>query len=429
MQKIETDIVIVGSGAGGATVARELAKGAKKVVLVEQGLSLTNDKLGTEILAYNFYDKHGLWSKTKEGVFYYRTIMAGGTTVVSCANAVRSLENELKNLGIDLTEEFSEIEQDLSIQRIPEELLGPANQKIMDSALKLGFPMDIMPKSINFKTCISCGDCILGCRTGAKWSALKFIDEAIQRGVSFLSGIEITKVLLEDGHAVGVEGQKKSGEKIQIFARIVVLAAGGLATPLILQNTGIDAGKKLFLDLFTVTIGFTKDIGLSKEIPMATLHKNDGFILSSFIDTPFVLASVIPTSLRRGIKLAQREHMLGIMVKIKDDSIGSVEKDGQIKKIVTKRDLEKLNKGQSIAKEILIKSGVDKTTIITTKVRGAHPGATAAIGEVVSKDLETGIKRLFVCDCSVLPESAGLPPIMTIAALGKRLSKFLKNYN
>ena len=56
---------------------------------------------------------------------------------------------------------------------------------------------------------------------------------------------------------------------------------------------------------------------------------------------------------------------------------------------------------------------------------GSHPGGTAAIGRVVDKDLQTEIDNLFVCDGSVLPTSAGLPPILTIVALAKRLAKQL----
>jgi len=73
---------------------------------------------------------------------------------------------------------------------------------------------------------------------------------------------------------------------------------------------------------------------------------------------------------------------------------------------------------------------IDPKSIIVTKTRGAHPGGTAAIGDVVNADLETKIKGLFVCDASVFPESAGLPPILTIIALAKRLSKkIIKDFN
>jgi choline dehydrogenase-like flavoprotein len=62
---------------------------------------------------------------------------------------------------------------------------------------------------------------------------------------------------------------------------------------------------------------------------------------------------------------------------------------------------------------------------VVSKPGGAHPGGTAAIGQVVDKDLQTRIENLFVCDASVLPTSPGMPPILTIVALSKRLGKRL----
>jgi len=142
------------------------------------------------------------------------------------------------------------------------------------------------------------------------------------------------------------------------------------------------------------------------------------------------LVSVIPVPLRRNLKISlHKKRMLGIMVKIKDDCLGKVHKDGIIEKTVTQQDLFRLNKGVDISREILINAGVDPKTIVTTKIRGAHPGGSAAIGETVDKNLETRIKGLFVSDASVFPASPGLPPIVTIIALGKRLSKFLRKYN
>jgi len=427
--RLDVDILIVGSGVGGATVAKELARKGKKILIIEKGQSWSRDKFGHELSAYNFYDKHGLWSKTKEGVFYYRTIMVGGTSVVSCGNGVRSLENEFKKIGIDLKKEFLEAEKELGIRAVPEKFLGKGTKRIMEAANKLGFKMQPMPKFINFKKCIACGNCVLGCCTGAKWSALEYLKKAQNKGASLLSGIEINKVLISRGKVVGAEGHNEKGEYVEIFASTVILSAGGIGTPIILQNSGIKAGGKLFLDLFTVTFGLTKDVGLSKELTMAAVHHNKGFILSPFIDNPVVLVSVVPVNLRRDLRMAMhRDYLLGIMVKIKDDCRGRVYPDGQIEKKVTARDLSKLKQGVKIAKKILIRTGIDPRTIITTKIRGAHPGGTAAIGEVVDKNLETKVKGLFVCDASVLPVSPGLPPIVTIVSLAKRLGKLSKKY-
>ena len=171
-------------------------------------------------------------------------------------------------------------------------------------------------------------------------------------------------------------------------------------------------------------MGLTKDMGQTKDVTMGAVSINKGFLLSPFIDSPFALVSVVPLPLRRNLRIAlHRKRMLGIMVKIEDESLGRVNKDGSIEKKVTKRDFSRLKKGAGIAKKILTEAGADPETIITTNIRGAHPGGTAAIGEVVNKNLETKIKGLFVCDASVLPKAPGMPPIMTIIALAKKFAK------
>ncbi|MFA5411081.1 MAG: GMC family oxidoreductase N-terminal domain-containing protein [Candidatus Omnitrophota bacterium] len=426
--KLGTEVIVVGSGVGGASVAKELAKKDRRVLILEKGPAYAPQQMGSEFHAFKFYDKCGLWSRTKEGIIYYRTIMAGGTSIVSCGNAVRSLERELKRAGIDLKKEFRETENELGVKCVPPKFLGPGTKKIMQAAQKVGVKMLPMPKLINFKKCVSCGNCVVGCLTGAKWSALTPLKEARKRGASLITGINVTKVLISRGRAIGIEGFDSHAKKIQFFAPKVILACGGIGTPIILENSKIKAGRKLFLDLFTVTIGLTKDSGLSKELTMAAVdHSHKGFILSPFIDPPFALASVIPASLRQHLNInIHRDRLLGIMVKIEDDSKGRVYADGRIEKKLTKRDLSRLEKGAEISRKILIAAGAEPNSIVTTRIRGAHPGGTAAIGEVVNKNLEVKkIKGLYVSDASVLPAAPGLPPIVTIVALAKRLAKIV----
>lgn len=424
---LKADIIIVGSGVGGATVARELAKKGKKIVVVEKGHFFSLAQIGTELCAYNFYDKHGMWSKTKEGIFYYRTIMTGGTSIVSCGNGVRCLEKELTKLGIDLRKEFIETEKELGITPVPNRLMGEGTRRIMEAASRLDFEMKPMPKMINFKKCIRCGNCVVGCRPDAKWTALKYLNEARKNGALVMEQLDVNKVLISKRRAVGIAGTDAKGKIVKLFGNTIILAAGGIGTPIILQNSGIKAGQKLFLDLFTVTIGLAEKSDLRKELTMAAVCHKKGFILSPYIDSSlFALASTIPLPLRRNLSLvANHNRMLGIMVKIDDDLVGRVRKDGTVEKTVTSNDLAKLARGQNAAKRILIEAGAKPDSIITSKIRGAHPGGTAAIGEVVNKKLETKIKGLYVCDASILPETPGLPPVVTIIALAKKFTKNL----
>ena len=115
------------------------------------------------------------------------------------------------------------------------------------------------------------------------------------------------------------------------------------------------------------------------------------------------------------------------MVKTADDAKGYVDDDGDVVKINTIQDIRYLAEGVATAGFILEKAGVDPSTIGSTVYRGAHPGGTAPIGKIVDSNQETEIEGLFVSDASVLPISPGKPPILTILALSKRLSDYLKN--
>jgi choline dehydrogenase-like flavoprotein len=120
-----------------------------------------------------------------------------------------------------------------------------------------------------------------------------------------------------------------------------------------------------------------------------------------------------------------RDKLLGMMTKIVDERAGRVYADGRVSKPVTASDRAKLQQGSDLCREILVKAGVDPKSIVVSRVQGAHPGGTAAIGEAVDRNLETKIAGLFVCDSSVLPTAPGLPPMLTIGALGKYLAKKL----
>jgi choline dehydrogenase-like flavoprotein len=113
------------------------------------------------------------------------------------------------------------------------------------------------------------------------------------------------------------------------------------------------------------------------------------------------------------------------MTKTSDENTGTVYSNGKVSRKVTKNDEVKLNAGSALSREILIKAGADPKSIVVSKVQGAHPGGTAAIGKVVDTTLQTKVDGLFVCDTSVFPVTPGLPPILTIIALGKRLAKLV----
>lgn len=254
---------------------------------------------------------------------------------------------------------------------------------------------------------------------------MSFIEKSQDSGASVMEQVTANEVLTSNGSAVGVKAMGTGGE-MHIRANIVVLSAGAIGTPVILQNSGIDhAGEKLFCDPYYFVFGPDRNYFYTKE-PRAIINsefvRKDGFMLTNcIVPNPSRIARYLPESMKQKCG----ELSLGIMIKIRDDSIGSISRNGHIKKTMTHSDLIKLNKGMPLAIDILAKAGVDHRHIKVKGPGGAHPGGTAAIGEVVDQNLETGIKNLFIADASILPEAPGLPPMLTILALSKRLGKRL----
>lgn len=423
---IKTDIVVIGSGAGGASVAKELAKKGREVLLLEKGALVR--KVGTQIEALKYYDHLALRSSV-EGFLVYSAIMGGGTTNVSCGNGIPVLAEELKDLGIDLSGEFEETEAEIGVRPISDNLIGKGSRLIMDTANQMGLDMKPMPKYVDARKCNSCGFCLFGCKRGAKWTTMDYVREMHRYGGKVFYGTDVRRIVIKGGRAVGVVAVR-SGKVIRVHARTVILAAGGLASPVILQNSGIDsAGKSLFVDFLNVTFGILEDksINLAKEITMSvvsTKYLNDkGFLLSPFMFPPLVMTTITPPF--KFPKLLRYDRLLGIMAKTKDDNEGRVLPNGRFFKRPTAKDDERLNEGARIASDILLRAGVKRRNIFVCKPNGAHPGGSNPIGKVVDKNLKTEIENLYVCDASVLPVSSGAPPIVTIVSLGKRLAKHL----
>lgn len=427
MSNLTYPYLVVGSGAGGATVARELAKRGQSVMIIERGKIETS--MGTFLSALSFFDANKITripKKSKQGIILWRTLMAGGTTMVAAGNGVRCLERELANYGINLDKEFTEAEHEMGIAPLPEHLLSPGGHRIRAAAQALGHHMEAMPKFIDPEICKACGHCSLGCSKNAKWTAFDYLREAQQLGAEVMFNTTVQYVLTHNGQAIGVAVKSPQGET-EIYAETIILAAGGIGTPIILQKTGITAaGSNLFVDLLVNTYGVTEDFGMLNEPQMALVdlehHAEQGFLLSTYINHPREVR-LIELGFEGYTLPANR--LIGIMTKISDEASGQVFANGTVSKAVTPADQEKLSTGTQMARDILIRAGARPDSIRHSLPQGAHVGGTAAIGRIVNSDLMTEIDNLYVCDASVLPQSPGLPPILTIVALAKRLAHHL----
>ncbi len=399
-------VIIIGSGAGGAIIARELAKNKIPVTIIEKGPYIDSKD------AFNYYDSYN------DSVDLLTTTCVGGATIVSMSNMVRALDSELHEYGVDISSEYEYVEDLVGVHDLDDSHIGKGTQLFLDAGKELGLKTLKMPKAIREKDCIQCGKCAFGCPADAKWSGKDFIDEAVDDGATFISEAEVTEVIVEDSKVKGVKYIKNNIEE-SIFSDTVILSAGAIGSTLLLRSAGIDAGRKIFFDPFVTVGGYLKDINFNTEVQMAGLVIGNNFVLSPHFSS-FTIGNMDD-------KKVENKDILSIMVKTADEAEGYVDDDGDVVKINTIKDIRYLAEGVATAGFIIEKAGVDPTTIASTLYRGAHPGGTAPIGEIVDSNQETNIKGLFVSDASVLPISPGKPPILTILALSKRLSDYLIN--
>ena len=399
--------IIIGTGAGGAIIARELAQNGLPVTIIEKGPFIKSKD------AFNYYDKYN------DSVDLLTTTCIGGATIVSMSNMVRALDEELLDWDIDLTDAYEYVEELIDVHPLDDSHIGKGTQGFLDAGRELGLDTMKMPKGIREEDCIQCGKCAFGCPADAKWSGKDFVEEAVEAGATLICDGEVTEIVSENNIVSGVK-YIKDGKKHFIEAEKVVLSAGAIGSALILRNSGFDGvGEEIFFDPFVSVGGYIKDINFNTEVQMAGLIVGKNFVLSPHFSS-FLKANIPYDDV-------EDKDIFSIMVKTSDECKGYVDDNGDVVKINTIQDIRYLAEGVATAGLILEKMGVDPNTIGSTVYRGAHPGGTAPIGKIVDSNLETEISNFFVCDASVLPISPGKPPILTILALAKRLADYLQN--
>jgi choline dehydrogenase-like flavoprotein len=251
----EADVVVVGSGPCGAVAAYELARAGRRVVLIEEGPPFTPDDFvidGALSMARTLREG-GLRTTFGFVMPTMQAIALGGGSLVNSAICVRppafvfdewATRFELaKTSRAELDPHFDAVGEFLGIAPTPRQVQGARNLLFAAGCDALGYSNE--PIARNVRGCRGSGECFTGCRNRAKQSMdVSYVPAAIRAGARVLTSCQVQQVRVEGRRATGVSGQVvapftgRRSHRFRVDARAVVLAAGCMATPVLLQKSG-----------------------------------------------------------------------------------------------------------------------------------------------------------------------------------------------
>lgn len=422
--------IVVGSGAGGATVAKEL-QGHYEVTVLEAGKAFK--PLGMKMEGLERLRRSGLLFDEREiqlvipafkirratdGMILVNGIGLGGTTTICTGNGLR-LDGDLKALGIDLDAEFEEVFRDVPVTTAHQKKWRKVTHRLFEIFQELDLEPQPTPKMGEYERCSHCGRCQLGCPTGVKWDSRRFLDVAQAKGARVITDCHVESVVIDGSYATGVRA--RNGWARHFFpADLVVLAAGGMGTPVILDNSGIACEPRLFVDPVLSVAARLPDTIEHREVTMPFVSVQEHIILSPYFDH-------LSFFFNRDWRLPAGD-IVSLMIKLADDHVGSISRRG-VDKALTDRDRGRLDEGVTICRELLRRFGARDEDMFLGTVIAGHPGGMVPLTEKEASTFHSDRlpENLYVADASLLPRSLGKPPVLTVIAMAKRISKICKS--
>ena len=482
------EVCIIGSGAGGAVLAAELAAAGFDTLVIEEGEHLTKDDFTTRLtdaLPLLYRNNSFIVAIGRSCIPISIGCCVGGSTTVNSATCFRAPESllsgwerdyGLKGLGAgSLDKYFDRVEKKLNVAPGSPEYLG-GNARVFKRGME-ALGLSGGPIMRNARGCRGCGVCPSGCPEGAKQSmGVTYIPDASAAGARIYAGCRAGRIIVEKGRARGVEAEfisRRTGKvhgRLKVRAKLVIAACGAIYTPLLLLrsrlcNSSGQVGKNLRLHPGTrVAALFDEDIEAWKGITQSFYidsFKEEGILLEATTIPPAAQAFSLPYfgSAHREL-MSRYKNLANAGILVSDSSIGRVRPGPGGTPLVTYRlnrhDREKTLRAVEILSKVYFSAGAKKVfpsisglPVIesekeTTKIRDRkvrkgdieyvsfHPMGTCRMGEdpersVVGPNLEShDVKNLFICDAGIFPTSLGVNPQMTIMAFATRLSELIK---
>lgn len=480
---LSCDVVIVGSGAGGGTAAGVLAAAGLDVVVLEAG-GMHDERHFDGGEETGFLELYALSPQsTAEGQL---ALLAGrglgGGTVVNYTTSFRTPDHVREEWAGHGVPQFATEEYAASMDAVCARLgvntdhdkAAPRDAILERGARALGWEVAAMPRNvIGCDQDVECGRCGMGCRLGAKQSTAKtWLEDAARAGARICTGVTVRAVSTSFGRATGVEAITAEGHQVRVRARAVVVAAGAIQTPALLQRSGLtnpNVGRHLRLHPATAVWGRMEEpvdgwVGAmqSRYVDAMTDLDGDGYgvlfetaPLTPAFGTGFVNWRGADDFRRR---MTELRHTLGVAVIVRDrDPGGTVQVDRRGEPVVryrlSPRDTDHLVRGLVGGARIAEAAGADwiasthhRTVSYEPGVRGsvdtferdlraagaapatmalaalhimgtARMGGSAATSAVDPDGRTWEVRDLYVADGSCFPTASGVNPMISIESI------------
>jgi choline dehydrogenase-like flavoprotein len=476
--KITADVVIVGAGPGGASVARELTAGGLDVVMLEDGPGRRNFRPSFAHVARYHMQEAG--TILAEGPVTFPVAAGrgvGGGSLINSAICFRAPDYVMDEWSELLGDEryrpsavapiYAEIEERIGVVDLPLSIAGENNLIVKRGVEKLGLGGGLLRR--NTPGCVGCGICNLGCPTGGKHSVdMNLIADAQASGLRIQADCRVERVLTEGGRTVGVVGTLRDTEtravtgQVEVHARkAVVLSAGALGTPRLLWLDGLaehlgPVGDRLYLHPGTGIIGVCDH----------PVHMWRGATQGAYVQdpaNPHVLPHTfnappevfIAQSGKVGHEakelLSQINYLCGLGVMVHDQGKGTVRAraNGRVKLNYTwdDHDFEVLKRGLILSARVLLAGGAREVFVtgyrtarhsdvdsLAEELRtitpqqmnfySAHPMSTCWMGQdpeasvLDSRGRAHRMDGLYIIDAGMFPTSLGVNPQLTTMMVG-----------
>jgi choline dehydrogenase-like flavoprotein len=469
---VTADAVIVGSGAGGAMVARTLARAGLDTVVIEEGRRWTVEEFrGTHPI-----DRYaGLYRGAGATVALGRPSVVlpigravGGTTVVNSGTCYRPPPGVVRrwrdDFGLELADpdrlgqRLDDVERTLRVAPVPLEIMGRNGRLLLDAATTLGWRAAPIPR--NAPGCEGCCQCAIGCPRNAKFGVhLNALPQACAAGARIISHARVERVLHGQGRARGVRARRPDGTALDVLADTVVVAAGATETPGLLRRSGFGAhprlGRNLAVHPAMMLAGrFDDDVvawhGVLQSAAVHEFHESHGVLIEATSTPPGMGSMILPgygAELLGWLDRAPQIATFGAMVADRGvGSVSSVRGETLVRYNLARADAAKLMVAIEAMGRLLFAAGAAEvltglpgapTVTSLPALRDAlgrsdarslhlaafHPTGTAAAGadEQLCPVDETGRLRgvdgVWVADASILPSCPEVNPQLSIMAL------------